>query len=256
MFIKRLNRFLAEIAINSETSYAHVPNSARLLELLEYGVKLLVTRNRNCKSKTKYKIYAVKKHDILISIESILPNLVFKECIKLNLLPEFLGWEIRKNEYRYNDSRIDFLIYRNRDRKMSQTSSPLLDYEEQELRLVELKSCSLVMDGVALFPDSPTTRGLRHIKTLANSIKRGFDPYIIWIVQRNDAKYFTINSKIQPELEKFILETWVSGLRLHLLAFKIKVESNFIRIDERIPIIINGKRLDYFGWSNILANQQ
>ena len=205
VFIRRLNRFLAEIEVKSKIILAHVPNSARLLELLESNTELLVTKNEGLKSKTEYKIYAVRKNDNLISIDSIFPNIIFKECISSNLLPEFAGWKIKKNEYLINDSKIDFLLYKKKDEKVTGAcSSPTDYYKDQELRLVELKSCSMVVDGVALFPDSPTTRCLRHVRTLAESFERGFNPHIIWIIQRNDANYFSINNKIQPELEKFI----------------------------------------------------
>jgi len=80
IFIKCLNRFLAEIEVNLIIP-AHVPNSARLLELLEPISELIVSKNEGLKSKTKYKIYAVRKNDKLISIDSIFPNIIFKECI-------------------------------------------------------------------------------------------------------------------------------------------------------------------------------
>jgi sugar fermentation stimulation protein A len=108
--------------------------------------------------------------------------------------------------------------------------------------LLEIKSCSLVIDRVALFPDVPTIRGLRQIRTLIEAVKNGFASCVLWIVQREDAEYLTPYIKIQPELEYALIEGVEKGL--NLLAYKARVRTNSINIIERIPVKLRDKTVD------------
>jgi sugar fermentation stimulation protein A len=215
VFRKRVNRFAAQVDIDANPCLVHVPNPARLSELLVPGAQVLL-----CKAggpKTSYKLYGVVQGKTVVGIDSRFPNALFEQVIKDKSLPEFAGWTIQQKEYAFNDSRIDFLLDK-----------------EGKKRLVEVKSCSLVMDGVALFPDVPTERGLRHVRTLTDSVNHGFEPCVVWIVQRPDAEFLTPNVRVQPQLQDALKEGLAMGLRLY--AYKARIDGLEMSIMGRIPV--------------------
>lgn len=234
IFLKRINRFLAEVELGSTRTMVHVPNPAKLSELLVPGANVLLRKSNviyeQDDRKTKHSIFAVRYKGILVGIDSRMPNYIFESSLQTNLLKEFTQWTITKRDFHYGDSRIDYLLEKRK------TDS---NFKKKFLMLLEIKSCSLVTDKVALFPDVPTIRGLRQIKTLINAVTYDFKCCVMWIVQRDDAEYLTPLIKIQPELEDTLLKGVESGL--HLLAYKAKVETNSINIIGSIPVKLRGR---------------
>ena len=159
-----------------------------------------------------------------------MPNYIFESSLRTNRLKEFNQWTITRKDFRYGDSRIDYLL------EMRETDSSFRESGRKGLMSLEIKSCSLVIDKAALFPDVPTIRGLRQIRTLIEAVKNGFISCVLWIVQREDAEYLTPYVKIQPGLEDALVKGVENGL--HLLAYKAKVETNSINIIGRIPYSI------------------
>ncbi len=219
VFRKRLNRFSAQVDIGSSPHLVHVPNPARLSELLVPGAQVLL-----CKAggpKTTHKLYGVVQGKTVVGIDSRFPNALFEQAIRDGSLPEFASWTIPRKEYTFGDSRFDFLLDKNGKK-----------------RLVEVKSCSLVMDGAALFPDVPTERGLRHVRTLTDSVKHGFEPCVVWIVQRPDAEFLTPNVQVQPELQDALRQGLAMGLQLY--AYKARIDGLEMSIIGRIPVRVAG----------------
>lgn len=237
IFLRRLNRFLAEVDLGYAKTMVHVPNPARLSELLAPGADVLIREgniNRNDNRKTKHTLFAARYKGILVGIDSRMPNHIFESSLHANLLEEFSQWSIKKKDFHYKDSRIDYLLEkRETDGSFS---------NRRKMMLLEIKSCSLVIDKVALFPDVPTIRGLRQIRTMIDAVTHGFISCVLWIVQREDAEYLTPYIKIQPELEG-VLEKGVKN-GLHLFAYKAKVEANSISIIGRIPVKLRGKTVN------------
>ena len=238
IFVRRINRFLAEVMLGSTKTMVHVPNPARLSELLTPGADALIREahviNGHDNRKTKHSLFAVIYKKNLVGIDSRMPNYIFESSLRTNLLKEFSQWAIARKDFHYGDSRIDYLFEKTEiDSSFSKGNNKML---------LEVKSCSLVIDNVALFPDVPTIRGLRQIRTLIDAIRCGFASYVLWIVQREDAEYLTPFIKIQPELEDALIKGVENGL--HLLAYKAKVEANSIKIIGRIPVKLRGRTVN------------
>ncbi len=141
IFIDRPNRFIAHVDIEGVVNTVHVKNTGRCKELLipKTPVRLEVSDNPN--RKTLYDLVAVyKKNFGWINMDSQAPNKVVKEWL------ETKDYDYIKPEYKYGDSRIDFYM-----RKGNQ------EY------LMEVKGCTLEIDGIGYFPDAPTTRGIKHL---------------------------------------------------------------------------------------------
>ena len=151
-FISRPNRFIAQVEIDGHTETVHVKNTGRCKELLIPGCEVWLTAPDTPNRKTKYDLVAVKKDNgILINIDSQAPNKVAREWLNTQ------EYDIVIPEYTYGDSRIDFYMERGKKRY-----------------LMEVKGCTLEVDGIGYFPDAPTERGVKHLRELTKSIKEGY----------------------------------------------------------------------------------
>ena len=143
-FIERLNRFLGKVEVAGNDQFCYIPNPGRMIELLQFGVGVYLKEEQASARRTGYDLIFVKQSH-LISIDSRVPNRLVEEAIPLGLLPEFSGYDLANAEYTYGDSRFDFLLSC-RDLRM----------------LLEVKSCTLVRGGRALF-QTPQLSGGRGI---------------------------------------------------------------------------------------------
>lgn len=174
-FINRPNRFIANIEIDGNMEICHVKNTGRCKELLIPGAKVFVQVSDSKTRKTKYDLIAVYKGNKLVNIDSQVPNKVFYEwLLKSNLIKNITTIT---PEAIYGQSRFDFYIETGDSRKI----------------FIEVKGVTLEEDGVAMFPDAPTERGVKHITELCYCIDKGYEAYIVFIVQLKDVLYFTPN---------------------------------------------------------------
>jgi sugar fermentation stimulation protein A len=218
-FVERLNRFLALVEVDGRDTPCFLPNPGRMEELLIPGGPVLLKPAENAGRKTAFDLVAVEFKGRLVSVDSRIPNKVMAEALESGTLPEFRGYTGVIPEYSYHTSRFDFLL-RGRGRDC----------------LMEVKSCTLVKDGVALFPDAPTERGKRHVKGLIRAKEEGFRSCIVFVVQRDDAALFSPNSETDPAFSKALKEAHEKGVEI--LAYSCLVDSDGIGLDRSIPIRI------------------
>jgi sugar fermentation stimulation protein A len=162
-FLRRLNRFVGEVSIEGKRVFAHIRNTGRLTELLKPGNTVFLKEKHS--GKYPFELLLVDMGSSLVCIDS---------TITPKLYAEFLSMPVRF-EPKFGEHRFD-LMYDN--------------------RVVETKSANLVEDGVALFPDAPTERGRKHIQKLIELSWQGFEPQLIFVVQREDALAFSPNYKV------------------------------------------------------------
>ena len=168
-FLERPNRFIAKVLINGIVETVHVKNTGRCKELLVNNATVYLEKSNNPNRKTKYDLIAVEKqyknNFNLINMDSQSPNDVVYEWIKKGEL--FSQNAVIKREVKYGSSRFDIYV-EEADRKA----------------FVEVKGVTLENDGVALFPDAPTERGIKHINELSNCVKNGYEAFIIFSLFR------------------------------------------------------------------------
>ncbi|HHW30502.1 MAG TPA: DNA/RNA nuclease SfsA [Clostridiaceae bacterium] len=206
-FIFRPNRFLANIEINGKSELCRVKNTGRCKELLIPGTKIYVQETDNQLRKTKYDLITVCKGNRLVNIDSQAPNKVFYDWVcESNYFDEIV---LIKPESRYGNSRFDFYI---------ETSSRKL--------FAEVKGVTLEEEGVVLFPDAPTERGIKHINELCQCMKDGYEAYMVFIVQMENVLYFTPNRKTHKAFGDALREAEKAGL--HILALDCKVTEDSI----------------------------
>lgn len=216
-FIERPNRFLSRVELDGKVVDSHVPDPGRLQELLLPGARVLVEPKSGSQRKTKYATVMVYAGDELISINSQLPNRFTRFLLDRQAIPEFAGWRVKKQEYPLGSSRFDFLLERGREQK-----------------LLEVKSVTLVEDGVARFPDAVTERGRRHVEHLAGAINEVRSSTVLFIVQRSDAQRFEPHWGRDPAFAAALRKS--SQLGLDILVYTSRIEPGGMTLIRRIPV--------------------
>jgi len=180
VFIERPNRFLVRcIADGLGVINAYLPNPGRLWELLLPGVILYIHPDTPLKRihpsdrKTNYTVLAVQRKGIPILIHTNITNQVARYLIEMKCVPSLEGAEVIKEEISHGRSRFDFLLRKNgRD------------------ICLEVKSCTLFENGVAMFPDAVTERGKRHLLELAEMARNGIRSIMLFLVHYPHVQWF------------------------------------------------------------------
>ena len=220
VFLKRLNRFVAEVEVNNEKHLAHVADPGRMTELLVPKTEVLLRKiTLNEKRKTNWDMLGVYTPTGLVSVDSRLPNDLIAEALKDSLLKEFSEYELVRREYTYSSSRFDFFLKSN-----------------EKQCLLEVKSCTLVKNGHAFFPDAPTIRGRRHLLELINAKHEGYRACVIFVIQRDDASVFSPNDEIDPRFGDALRLAVSEGIEV--FAYRCKVTETSIRLKEQVDIVM------------------
>jgi len=181
-FHKRLNRFLCLVQVRGRITEFFLPNPGRLQELLVMGKKILLLIKSRGRRRTPYDLFAVYHNNAWVVVDSRIPNILVYEALREGALQELMGYEEIATEPIYGASRLAFLLR-----------------SKNEECLLEVKSCTLVEEGRALFPDAPTERGRRHLEELLRARSRGYRACILCLIQRDDARVFSPNDAMDNE---------------------------------------------------------
>ena len=212
-FIDRPNRFIAHVDIDGNVETVHVKNTGRCKELLLSGSPVVLAKADNPNRKTKYDLIAVKKEKLgWINIDSQAPNKVVLEWLKAQ------DFNHIQPEYACEDSRIDFYMEK-----------------ETQKYLLEVKGCTLEIDGTGYFPDAPTERGVKHIHELIQAKKQGYWCGIAFVIQMNGISEVRPNVKTHPEFGDALAEAAKSGVHVLQLPCDVKENSLRIKADCRFP---------------------
>lgn len=191
VFKTRLNRFVAIVYIDGREESVHVKNTGRCRELLIPGAEVILSETDNPARRTRYDLIAAYKQGLgLVNIDSQAPNQVVKEW----LLSQ--GFEKVQPEYSFGESRLDFYLEKG-ERKI----------------LIEVKGCTLEIDGIGYFPDAPTERGCKHLRELAKAAKSGYECYVAFVIQMPGVEKVLPNAKTDPMFEKAFNEAIASGVK-------------------------------------------
>ncbi|OPY54239.1 MAG: putative DNA-binding transcriptional regulator [Methanosaeta sp. PtaU1.Bin055] len=224
-FLSRTSRFsvIAEVADGGEAHSCHLPNPGRLRELLVPGAELLLRpagdRHRR---KTKLDVFAAVADGETIVVDSRVANQILRGALSSGELPEFAGWKLERSEPARGRSRLDFLLAGERP------------------CLLEAKSCTLVRDGIALFPDAPTERGRRHLQELAGAHREGYRASIVFVVMRGDASTLMPNDDTDPAFGAALREAVAGGVEAIALAARYR--DGWIELTGRVAVDLSGLR--------------
>ena len=214
-FVDRPNRFIAHVEINGVVETVHVKNTGRCRELLLPGVRVILEVAANPDRKTKYDLIAVYKQGFgLINMDSQAPNKVVAEWLAGQ------GYDVIKPEYKYGSSRIDFYMEKFRLDDGGQ--------EVSERYLMEVKGCTLEIDGIGYFPDAPTERGIKHLKELAGAAGQGYHCIMAYVIQMEGINEVRPNITTHPAYGKAVEEALAAWVKVLFLCTAVR--ENELRI--------------------------
>ena len=206
VFIERPNRFIAKVAINGEEKICHVKNTGRCRELLTAGTRIFLEHSADKTRKTEYDLVTVEKDGVLFNIDSQAPNKVFGEWISTSGF--FGNVTLVRPERFFGNSRFDFYIE-----------------ADGRAIFVEVKGVTLERDGVLLFPDAPTERGVKHLRELVEAKKQGYDAHVFFIIQTDKCKYFTPNTQTDPLFANELRNAADAGVGIYALTCNVTPDS-------------------------------
>lgn len=199
-FIERQNRFIAYVELDGCVEKVHVKNTGRCKELLMPGSHVILVKADNTARKTQYDLIAVYKDGLgWVNIDSQAPNQVVKEW--LNSSPAlFENISFLKPEYTYGKFRVDFY----------------LECIARKI-FVEVKGCTLEIDGIGYFPDAPTERGVKHLNELAEAAGKGYECYIAFVIAIPGVRKVLPNVKTHPEFGTALTAAKEAGVKVIFL---------------------------------------
>ncbi len=225
-FLSRPNRFIARVEVDGGEETVHVKNTGRCKELLVPGCTVYLEGSPNPKRKTRYDLVAVEKArpgrpPLLINMDSQAPNRVFGEWMAAGLGAE-LGLPkptLLRPETVWGNSRFDF-------------------YWEQpetgQKGFIEVKGCTLEEDGLALFPDAPTLRGVKHLRELMACHMAGYEAAVCVVIQMEGMTAFSPNDQTHPEFGAALREAARAGVRV--LAVECAVTPDSLTMTRPVPV--------------------
>ena len=219
-FVKRYKRFFADVKVNKSIITAHCPNTGSMMGLLNENNDAWVSKNDDPKRKLKFTLEILKSKNNLIGINTHLANKLVLEGLKNNSFLEFKNLENIQPEVFYNkETRFDFLVSK-----------------ENNKSFIEVKNVTLIRDTInSEFPDAITTRGSKHIKTLIEASKKGYQCYVLFLVQISNCKYF----KIAKDIDKEYYENYkyAKKVGVNFIAYNCKIGPKEIKVDKKVKII-------------------
>ena len=202
LFLERPNRFIAHADLNGETVTVHVKNTGRCRELLKPGVRVVLTAAAGEGRKTAWDLIGVyKDNERLFNIDSQAPNRVVEEWLAGQ------GFDLVRREYTFGDSRFDFCMEKGKERW-----------------LLEVKGCTLEVDGVGYFPDAPTLRGVKHLRELAFAAGAGWHSLLAFVIQTEGVTEVLPNRETHPEFGEALEEARAAGVRVLYLPCRVEAD--------------------------------
>lgn len=206
--LDRPNRFTLRAQFDHGSKKIYLANPGALSTVIDSGKKVLCEYSPGKDRKTDYNAFAIEVGDIYVTVKSAFANTVFGKIFEKGFLEEFEDHTIVSREPSLPDrGRADFLLE---------------DEAEGTRSYVEVKSCTHVEEGIAKFPDRPTKRGRRHLKDLTELQEEGWDNYVVFVVQREDAEKFGPFREIDPEFADLFEQANERGVNVRALSTRFE----------------------------------
>ena len=216
-FLCRVNRFIAKCLVDGAETTVHVKNTGRLKELLVPGAKCWLEKSGNPNRKTLYDLVAAEIDGRIVNIDSQAPNLIAKEWVQTG------GWGDVTNvrsEVTWGDSRFDLSCMHGDTRC-----------------LIEVKGVTLFdTQGMAIFPDAPTSRGAKHLHGLIEARRAGMESGLIFVIMKEDAIGLMPNDATDPDFSAALREAHQAGVRIVAACCRVTTET--AEIVRTVPVIL------------------
>jgi len=215
--VKRYKRFFADIKYKNKIITAHCPNSGSMLGLLDKGNKVWFSLSSNPNRKLKYTLEIIEVRNNKVGINTLLTNKIVLEALKSKKIDGLAKFNYIKTESKFSDNtRFDFLLS-----------------NDKEKCFLEVKNVTLLREKkIAEFPDAVTSRGTKHLNELCNAKKKGYQSYILYLIQREDCDSFKIANDIDGVYKIAFTKALKSGIKV--LCYDCKLNNEEIKLNSKI----------------------
>lgn len=201
--IDRPNRFVVRVRFDEAPARVFLGDPSSLEGIIEPGNEILCSPATDPERATDYDAIAVRFDSIYVSVRAALANDLFARALQHGSLPAFDGYKIQNREPSLPDhGRADF-----------QLASPTGDDV-----FVEVKSCTFMEDGMGKFPDRPTERGRRHLRSLESLISSGIESHLVFVAQRPDIDAIRPYHEVDPAFTELLGQVEEAGVGVHALS--------------------------------------
>ncbi len=214
-FVARVNRFLVRVRRGGTVVDVHLPNPGRLGELLVPGAPMRLVSAGSRNRSTAYDVLAVHHGGEWVCLDTRLANVAVREALDAQTFSEFSRYRVIRPEARWHESRFDFLL------------------EHPGRCWLEVKSCSLVENDHALFPDAPTARGARHVHELASLARHGTRAALLFVVVRS-ADRLSPNDSADPAFGEALRDAADAGVEIR--ARRASLRGRRLALGRALPI--------------------
>ncbi len=218
--IKRYKRFLADVELDTgQVVTAHCPNSGSMAACSDPGRPVFLSSHNNPKRKLKYTWEIIRMPESLVGVNTLVPNRLVKNAIEKGRVAALTTYETIRSEVKTAEgSRLDLMLQRNGG----------------ETCFVEIKNCTLVEKGMAMFPDAVTLRGRKHLVELQRLKANGSRCVMFFLIQRMDAEAFKPAKHIDPAYADMLHKVHLHG-GVEILVYDVSIDLEHIRLNRQIP---------------------
>ena len=215
--IKRYKRFFVDIKIKNQIITAHCPNTGSMSGLLNKGNKVWISKTDNPNRKLKYTLEIIDDGKSKVGVNTHSSNKIVHHALKNNLIDELKDLLEIKPETKFGaNTRFDFLVLKKKYKAF-----------------IEVKNVTLSRKiKTAEFPDSITSRGLKHINELVKASEKNYKIFILYLIQRNDCTSFTIAQDIDPAYAAAL--TKAVKKKLNIICYDCKFSTKGIKLNNKI----------------------
>ena len=215
--IKRYKRFFADIKYNNKIITGHCPNSGSMLGLLDKNNKVWFSVSDNPNRKLKYTLEIIEIEKKKVGINTLLTNKIVLEALNYKKINSLVKFDNIKTEVKFSDNtRFDFLLCNNKEKCF-----------------LEVKNVTLVREKkIAEFPDAVTSRGTKHLNELSNAKKKGYQSYILYLIQREGCDSFRISKDIDERYNIAFSKALNGGVKI--LCYDCKLSNEEIKLNNQI----------------------
>ena len=222
LFVKRYKRFFADVSVDNKIITTHCANSGSMIGLLNKNNKVWLMESNNKKRKLKYTLQIIEDNGFKVGVNTHLTNKIVNHALENNFIEGFSSKVKIKREQAFGENtRFDFYLEDGKNKSFL------------EVKNVTLKRKS----RIAEFPDSVTARGTKHLNELIHATQKGFNSYLLFVIQREDCNKFEIAKDIDPEYSKTLIKAINHNVKI--LCYDCKFSSKGIILNKKIKFHIN-----------------
>lgn len=220
ILVRRFKRFFADVQLSTgDVVTAYCPNTGVMLGVTEPGLPVWIQHTPSPRRRLAYTWHMVEAEGTYVGVNTMMPQTIVREALAQKQLSPFLDYTQIREEVPYGQrSRVDFLL-----------TTP-----DHPPCYLELKNVHLKRGHTACFPDTPTTRGVKHLKDLAAQAQQGHRALVMYVVQRRDCTHFQVAHDIDPDYAQASLLAQQAGVEF--LSYGCHISPSGIELQAHQPL--------------------